>query len=167
MCYALLGVYDAPVTCETGGKARLLHPRIGGTMPIEIRKFALREGVQAEDFEKFMIEEVFPIVKTAYGSRAGMFRVHHSLLKTEPRRYWWTVELVRNIDLPVGEVQTGDEEFVQSFPTDIREVLGQLNSFATSTVSSPFTVLARTTEVIQTPSPAWFEGNRDGWFGHG
>jgi len=53
-------------------------------MPIEIRKFALREGVQAEDFEKFMIEEVFPIVQTAYGSRAGMFRVHHSLLKTEP-----------------------------------------------------------------------------------
>ena len=135
-------------------------------MPIEIRKLVLREGVQAADFEKFMIEEVFPIVKTAYGSRAGMFRVHHSLLKTEPRRYWWTVEFVRDI-VPVGEVQMGDEEFIQSFPTDIGGVLSQLRSFATSTVGSPFTVLARTTEEITTPSPAWFEGNRDGWFGHG
>jgi hypothetical protein len=135
-------------------------------MPIEIRKLVLREGVRAEDFEKFMIEEVFPIVKTAYGSRAGMFRVHHSLLKTEPRRYWWTVEFVRDI-VPVGEVQTGDDEFIQSFPTDIGGVISQLRSFATSTVSSPFTVLARTTEEITTPSPAWFEGNRDGWFGHG
>ena len=135
-------------------------------MPIEIRKFALREGVQAEDFEKFMIEEVFPIVKTAYGSRAGMFRVHHSLLKTEPRRYWWTVEFVGD-SVPVGEVQTEDEEFLQSFPTDIGGVISQLRTFATSTVSSPFTLLARTTEEITTPSPAWFEGNRDRWFGHG
>jgi len=136
-------------------------------MPIEIRKLVLREGVQADEFEKFMIEEVFPIVQTAYGSRAGMFRVNHSLLKTEPRRYWWTVELVRDIDVSVGEVQTGDAEFIQSFATDIGGVISQLRSFATSTFSAPFTVLARTTEVIQTPSPAWFEGNRDGWFGHG
>ena len=138
-------------------------------MPIEIRKLVLREGVQPEEFEKFMIEEIFPVVRTAYGSRFGMFRVHHRLLKTEPRRYWWTVELLRpsDADLPVGEVRMGDEEFIESFPTDIGGVLSQLRSFATSTVGSPFTVLARTTEEITTPSPAWGEGNRDGWFGHG
>ena len=144
---------------------------------LEIRKFALREGVQEEDFEKFMIEEVFPVVRTAYGSRFGMHWVRHRLLKTEPRRYWWTVELhdeasggkpPNEAEVPVGEVQKVDREFIETFPTDIGEELnGQLRSYATTTISSPFRVLARTTEHITTPSPAWGEGKRGGWFGHG
>lgn len=146
-------------------------------MPVEIRKFALREGVQEEDFEKFMIEEVFPVVQTVIDRRAGILRVHHRLLKTEPRRYFWTVELhdeaagglsPDEAEVPVGEVQKVDQEWTKTFPTDIGEALkGQLLSYAASTVISPFRVLARTTEQITTPSPAYIEGNRSGWFGHG
>ncbi len=146
-------------------------------MPMEIRKFALREGVQEEDFEKFMIEEVFPVVRTVIDRRAGMLRVHHRLLKTEPRRYWWTVELhdeaagnlgPNEAEVAVGEVQKVDQEWTKAFPTDIGEVLnGELLSYAATTVSSPFRVLARATEQLTTPSPASIEGNRSGWFGHG
>ena len=146
-------------------------------MPIEIREFVLREGVQEEDFEKLMIEEVFPVVRTVVDSRSGMHWVRHRLLKTEPRRYWWTVELhdeasggkpPNEAEVPVGEVQKVDQGFIETFPTDIGEELNrQLRSYASITVRSPFRVLARTTEHITTPSPAWGEGNRDGWFGHG
>ena len=103
-----------------------------------------------------------------------MLRVHHRLLKTEPRRYWWTVELhdeaVGNLgpneaEVPVGEVQKVDHETNETFPTDIGEALNvQLRSYAISTVSSPFRVLARATEQITTPS---MKGNRSGWVGHG
>jgi hypothetical protein len=174
MCYTLLGMYDAPVTCEAGGEAHLLHPRKGGTMPIEIREFVLREGVKAEDFEKFMIEELFSVVQTVYSIRLGMHTVHHRLLKTEPRTYWWMVELLsgslETASPTVGEVEapeTGDAASITPFPTDISNVFGELSRLATSTLRTPFPVLARTTEVITTPSPAFLEGNRDGWFGHG
>ena len=139
-------------------------------MPIEIRKFALREGVQEEDFEKFMIEKLFPVVQTVYGIRAGIHTVHHRLLKTEPRRYWWMVELLSDSlenTLPtVGEVETGDV-LESSFPTDISDVIADLRSLATSTLRTPFPVLARTTEQIVTPSHAFVEGDHRGWFGHG
>jgi hypothetical protein len=144
---------------------------------LEIRKFALREGVQEEVFEKFMIEEVFPVVRTVVDSRVGMHWVRHRLLKSETRTYWWTVEMhdegsgtipPHEAEVPVGEVQKVDWESIKTFPTDIGEELnGQLRSYATTTVSSPFRVLARTTEHITTPSPAWMDGNRGGWFGHG
>ena len=146
-------------------------------MPIEIREFVLREGVQAEDFEKFMIEEVFPVVRTVYGIRVGQQEVSHSLIKTEPRRYWWTVELLSDFEAQtVGETQVealepGDRADITPFPTDISDVLGQLSRLATSTLRTPFPVLARTTEHITTPSPAFLDasnaGSQGGWFGHG
>ena len=144
-------------------------------MPMEIRKFVLKEGVQEEHFERFMIEEVFPVARTVVSIRIGMHRVHHRLLKTEPRKYWWTVELhdeaagglsPNEAEVPVGEVQKVDQESIETFPTDIGEALyGQLLSYTTNTVSTPFRVLARTTEQITTPSPAYIEGTRSGWFG--
>ena len=140
-------------------------------MPIEIREFVLREGVKAEDFEKFMIEKLFPVVQTVYGIRAGIHTVHHRLLKTEPRRYWWMVELLsgrlENALPTVGEVETGDGPVLaSSFPTDISDVSADLRSLATSTLRTPFPVLARTTEQIETPSHAFVEGDHGGWFGH-
>jgi hypothetical protein len=152
-------------------------PRKGGTMPVEIREFVLREGVQAEDFEKFMIEEVFPVVRTVFGIRLGMHGVRHSLIKTEPRRYWWMVELGSSplLDSPkIGEVEALEPSHgadITPFPTDIGHLRGQLRRLATSTLKSPAPVLARTTENITTPSPAFLEassgGDSGGWFGHG
>jgi hypothetical protein len=55
---------------------------------LEIRKFALREGVREEDFGEFMIEEVFPVVQAVIDSRSGMHWMRHRLPKREPRRYW-------------------------------------------------------------------------------
>ena len=146
-------------------------------MPIEIREFVLREGVQAEDFEKFMIEEVFPVVRTVFGIRLGMHGVRHSLIKTEPRRYWWTVELGSSplVDSPeIGEVETLEPSQgtdITPFPSDIGGAIGQLRRLATSTLRAPVPVLATTTENITTPSPAFLEastgGSQGGWFGHG
>ena len=146
-------------------------------MPIEIREFFLREGVQAEDFEKFMIEEVFPEVRTVFGIRLGMHGVRHTLIKTEPRRYWWTVELGSSLlddSSGIGEVEapeSGDATDITPFPTDIGGSIGQLSRLATSTLRTPAPVLARTTENITTPSPAFLEassgGSHGGWFGHG
>jgi hypothetical protein len=145
-------------------------------MPIEIREFVLREGVQAEDFEKFMIEEVFPVVRTVFDRRLGMHGVRHSLVKTEPRRYWWTVELGSSllVDSPeIGEVEAlepSNGADITPFPTDIGGSIGQLRRLATSTLRAPVPVLATTTENITTPSPAFLEastgGSQGGWFGH-
>jgi hypothetical protein len=137
-------------------------------MPIEIREFVLREGVQAKDFEKFMIEEVFPVVRTVFGIRLGMHGVRHSLVKTEPRRYWWTVELGSSFlsESPeIGEVEALEPSHgadITPFPTDIGGSIGQLRRLATSTLRAPVPVLARTTENITTPSPAFLDASTGG-----
>ena len=141
-------------------------------MAIEIRRLALREGVKEEDFEKFMVEEVFPIVRTVIDSRMGMMAVQHTFLKTEPRRYWWIVDLnespgVSDFDEAEVQVQKVDKEWIETFPTDIGELTRQLDSYVTRTLNTPYGVLARASEKdLTTPSSAYLEGNQSEWFGY-
>jgi hypothetical protein len=141
-------------------------------MAIEIRRLALREGVKEEDFEKFMVEEIFPVIRTVIDSRMGMLAVQHTFLKMEPRRYWWIVDLNERPGVSARneaevQVQKVDQEWIETFPTDIGEqLIGQLDSYVTGTLNTPYSVLARASEKnLTTPSSAYFEGNQSGWFG--
>jgi hypothetical protein len=138
-------------------------------MPIEIRRLILQDGVQEEDFEKFMIEEVFPAVQTVIAERSGMHIADHTLLKTEARSYWWAVDLGGNphaSEVPIGEVQTVDEGWIETFPTAIGSLKGQLDRYVVSTFSTPYRVLARVTEHLTTPTGAYLEGEQGLWFGY-
>ncbi len=125
-------------------------------MPVGIHELTLRPEVREEDFEKFMIEEVFPVVRTVIKNRIGRTEVHHALLKSSAGRYLWTIDV--------------SNKFANTFPTDIGEELrSRLDAFVTGTFSS-FGVLARASEELGTPTGVFdgpSPGDPSGFFGPG